>query len=171
MTEGHTSLLEKWRRFRSRPPEDRRLIARAALLLPLTKLGLRCFGFQLAKNWIEKLSSPVNQKVVPKRDDQLGVAMRVTRAVLSAQLHGPVSPNCLERSLTLWWILRNEGVNGELHIGARKQEAQLEAHAWVEWGGRVLNDGEEVRHEYALFDGPIASGVDSSRASGKSFSD
>src|SRR6267154_2266939 len=37
MTEGHEPLHEKWRRFRKRPPEDRMLILRAALILPLTK--------------------------------------------------------------------------------------------------------------------------------------
>jgi hypothetical protein len=97
--------------------------------------------------------------------------MRAARAVHSAQLHGPTSPNCLVRSMTLWWILLREGVEGELHIGARKQDEQFEAHAWVELDGQILNDGDEVREDYALFDAPIAAEAGRTRAAGKTISD
>jgi hypothetical protein len=58
--------------------------------------------------------------------------------------------------MTLWWMLRRDGVDGELHIGARKQGEKFEAHAWVELDGQVLNDGVEVHQHYARFDAPIA---------------
>ena len=58
MTEGHEPLPEKWRRFRKRPPEDRKLILRAALILPLTEIGLRLFGFRRWKGLIERFSLP-----------------------------------------------------------------------------------------------------------------
>jgi hypothetical protein len=171
MTEGHASLPEKWRRFRSRPPEDRRLILRAAAILPLTRIGLRVFGFQRWKEFIEKLSPPAQHAAALPSGLQFDTAMRAARAVRSAQLHGPTSPNCLERSMTLWWILLHEGVDGELHIGARKQDAQLEAHAWVELGGRILNDTVEVREDYTQFDAPIAAAAGRIRAAGKTISD
>ena len=80
------------------------------------------------------------------------------RAVRSAELHGLTRPNCLERSMTLWWMLRLKGVRGDLNIGARKQGSQFEAHAWVELGGRVLNDDAEIHAHYARFDSPITAG-------------
>jgi hypothetical protein len=171
MTEGHASLPEKWRRFRSRPPEDRRLILRAAAILPLTKIGMRVFGFQRWKEFIEKLSPPSQRVAALPPGFQLDRAMRAARAVRSVQLHGPTNPNCLELSMTLWWILLHEGVDGELHIGARKQDAQLEAHAWVELGGRILNDADGVREDYAQFDAPIAAAARRTRAAGKTISD
>lgn len=153
------SLPEKWRRFRMRPPRDRALILRAALVLPLTEIGLRTLGFQRCKQLAEKLffTAPPLPTLPP--DLQREVALRIRRAVSSAELHGPAHPNCLERSMTLWWMLRREGVQGELHIGARKEGNRFEAHAWVELGGQVLNDGAEVNEHYARFDAPLAAAV------------
>jgi hypothetical protein len=167
MTEGHEPLSEKWRRFRIRSPEDRTLILRVALILPLTKIGLRLLGFRRWKELIEKFSMPAHLPQSLPDDLQCKTALRVVRAVRSAELHGPTNPNCLERSMTLWWILRRDGIEGELHIGARKEGGRLEAHAWVELNGRVLNDVTEVHRHYARFDAPIAATVVESHAAGK----
>jgi transglutaminase superfamily protein len=168
MTEGHEPLSEKWRRFRKRPPEDRLLILRAALILPLTEIGLYLFGFRRWKGLIEKFSLPARLPQSLPAALQRETAMRAVRAVRSVELHGPTNPNCLERSMTLWWMLRRDGVDGELHIGARKQGARFKAHAWVELGGQVLNDGAEVHQHYARFDAPIAVAGAEAHAAGKS---
>jgi hypothetical protein len=167
MTAGKNSLWEKWRGFRKRPPEDRVLILRASLILPLTEIGLRLFGFRRWKEWIEKFSLPARLSQSLPADVQRETALRAARAVRSVELHGPANPNCLERSLTLWWLLRRSGVDGELHIGARKRGARFEAHAWVELGGQVLNDGAEVHQHYARFDAPIAAAEAEPRAACK----
>ena len=166
MTEGER-VPGKWRRFRRRPPEDRSFILRAALLLPLTEMGLRFFGFRRWKEMIEKFFLPAQPPQTLTEDLQRETALRATRAVRSVELHGPTTPNCLERSMTLWWILRRAGVDGELHIGARKKDERFEAHAWVELRGQVLNDSAEVHHHYARFDAPIASALEDSHAAAK----
>jgi hypothetical protein len=156
MTAGGQPLSEKWRRFRRRPPEDRTLILRAVLFLALTRAGLRLLGFLRWKRVLVSLSRrPRLPRILPV-EALRETAVRAARAVRSAELHGPANPNCLERSLTLWWLLRRSGVDSELHIGARKEGARLEAHAWVELAGQVLNDGAEVYQRYARFDAPIA---------------
>jgi hypothetical protein len=170
MTEGHDPLPEKWRRFRRRPPEDRVLILRAALILPLTEIGLRLFGFRRWKGLIEKFSMPARPPASLPTDVQRETALRAVRAVRSVELHGPAHPNCLERSMTLWWLLLRNGVDGELHLGARKEGGRFEAHAWVELGGQVLNDGAEVHQHYARFDAPLAAAVAEPRSAGKAAS-
>ena len=167
MSERHEPLREKWRRFRMRPSEDRTLILRAALIMPLTEIGLRVFGFRRWKKWIEKFSLPAQLSQSLPEDLQHETALRAVRAVRSVELHGPTNPNCLERSMTLWWLLRRERVDGELHIGARKEGGQFEAHAWVELAGQVLNDDADVHQHYARFDAPIAAAVAGSRAARK----
>jgi len=164
MTEGRKPLLAKWRRFRRRPPEDRLLILRAAMILPLTEIGLRLFGFRRWKELIEKFSLPASRLEPLSKDFQREVALRAVRAVRSVERHDPTNPNCLERSMTLWWLLRRKGIEGELHIGARKQGARFEAHAWVELGGQVLNDIPDIHKHYARFDAPIAAAVAEPRA-------
>jgi hypothetical protein len=167
MTEGHERLSEKWRRFRKRPPEDRTLILRAALFLPLTEIGLRLFGFRQWMELIERFSLPTHLPKSLREDLQRDAAIRAVRAVRSVELHGPTNPNCLECSMTLWWLLRRDGIDGKLHIGARKEGARFEAHAWVELGMQVLNDGAEVYQHFARFDAPLAAAEADSHAAGK----
>lgn len=169
MNEGRDSLFEKWRRFRNRPAEERPLILRAMILLPLTKIGLCVVGFRRWKDLVEKVSLTDRPPQSLHPAAQLEMARRITRAVRSSELHGPATPNCLERSMTLWWLLRRDGIEGELHIGARKSGPLLEAHAWVELDGQVLNDSVEVHNHYARFDAPIAAG--DSDAAGEAASD
>lgn len=166
MSEGKESLSRKWRRFRERPPEDRALILRAAVILPLTGAGLRLLGFRRWKELIEEFFLPARPSHTLPDGPQRETAERAVRAVRSAELHGPASPNCLERSMTLWWLLRRAGIDGELHIGARKEDGQFKAHAWVELGGIVLNDSPEVHNHYARFDAPIAAAQDASSRAG-----
>jgi hypothetical protein len=126
------------------------------MFLPLTKVGLRTMGFQRWKQLIEHFSSSARGMGILEPAYQLEMAVRITRAAHSAERHGLGTPNCLERSLTLWWLLRREAIEGELQIGARKIESRFEAHAWVELRGLVLNDSPDVCKHYARFDAPIA---------------
>jgi hypothetical protein len=58
---------------------------------------------------------------------------------------------CLPRSLALWWLLRRRGIAADLRIGVRKEGGRFEAHAWTEWRGTVLNDGDDVGERFAVF--------------------
>ena len=77
-------------------------------------------------------------------------------AMNAVERNGPWRPNCLERSLALWWLLQLNALDGELYIGGRKSQGRFEAHAWVEWNGQVLNDSTDAHKHYARFDAPIA---------------
>ena len=64
------------------------------------------------------------------------------------------NPTCLTRSLTLWWMLRRAGIASDLRIGVRKgqNENSIQAHAWIEIAGNVINDEATVRTTYAVFE-------------------
>jgi Transglutaminase-like superfamily len=59
---------------------------------------------------------------------------------------------CLEESLTLWYLLRKQGIPACLRIGVRKENEQFEAHAWVELHDEALNQPEELHRHYAAFE-------------------
>ncbi|MGH9703336.1 MAG: lasso peptide biosynthesis B2 protein, partial [Candidatus Acidiferrales bacterium] len=84
-------------------------------------------------------------------------ARTIERLVSAAASEGVYSANCLERSLTLWWLLRRQGFASQLKIGVRKKNDRLEAHAWIELDGTVLNDDPAVRSNYSPFTQDIAS--------------
>ena len=161
--------LDKWRRFQQSPAEDRALLLRAALLLLLTRIGLRSFGFLRWKEMIEEFSMTPHPRALPAHW-QREMAGRAARAIGTVERHGPARKNCLERSMALWWLLWREGVEGELHVGARKQGERFEAHAWVEWDGQVLNDNEQVHEHYARFHAPIAAAAPAPNPAGKTIS-
>jgi hypothetical protein len=143
------------------------LVLRGMVLLPLTMLGLRTMTFRRCKGLIQRLSSAASSPRQIEKDRQMEVRTKIVSAMNAVERNGPWHPNCLERSLALWWLFRLNALDGELHIGGRKSQGRFEAHAWVEWDGRVLNDTMDVHKHYARFDAPIAVAEAVSRAADK----
>jgi hypothetical protein len=71
--------------------------------------------------------------------------------VLAAARHSPVSSTCLERSLSLWWLLARQGIVAQLRIGVRKEGEKFAAHAWVEHEGTAVGEPEDTHVHYAAF--------------------
>lgn len=147
---------EKWRRFSRLRSSDRRTVIEAVAGLVITWLGLRLAGFRQWKSILERLvpHSFADNVASPNSES----ARVVARLESAAARNLFFRPNCLERSLVLWWLLKRRGVAAELRIGARKDEEKFEAHAWVECGGTVIDEPDETRLHFVPFDGPIASG-------------
>lgn len=163
MKSAPSSVWTKCRRFRKLPPFEREIVVHAMVFLSLTEIGLRAMGFRRWRQLIEHISPSGPRRGALEPATQLSMAERIARAASSAVLHAPGTPNCLVRSLTLWWLLRREDIEGELHIGARKSESRFEAHAWIELSGVVLNDSPSVHKHYARFDAPIAAETEGMR--------
>jgi hypothetical protein len=60
---------------------------------------------------------------------------------------------CLQRSLALCIWLERLGYSPVLQIGVRLEGATLSAHAWVEYGGQVINDTPRALAEFAVLRG------------------
>jgi hypothetical protein len=141
-----------WRRVWRLTSAERWFLVQALLLLPLTALALRAVGFRRGQALLTRLA-PV--RCVPARKDMAALIREgraMARLVDAAARHGPYRATCLPRSLTLWWLLRHRGIDSCLRIGVRKEAGRLEAHAWVELRGLVLNDDSGVRKRFAAFD-------------------
>ena len=130
-------------------PGDWRLLLQAACLFPLTTVMLRFRGAQGAKEWLGL--GPHHQKE-HLAADQLPEARRIARMVNIAAFRGVYRPRCLNRSLVLCHLLRKNGLDCELVMGARLDEGDFSAHAWVEHGNEVLNDDQQVRKKYHTFE-------------------
>lgn len=55
---------------------------------------------------------------------------------------------CLQRSVVATWLLRRHGVAAEMVIGCRP--LPFESHAWVEVGGRVVNDLPQYQRAFTV---------------------
>lgn len=136
-----------------------RLVAQVPLLLPLAAIALRRWGLRRVQ---ERLASLTQRRRGPgAAPEALAAAQRLAWGVEAVARRLPWHVNCLQRSVTLWWLLRRRGVAGDLHIGVRRRSGGLaraqglDFHAWVEHEGAVLNDVADIRTRFATFDRPI----------------
>lgn len=126
------------------------------LLLTWARLRRDGLGETLAR-----LDAAVDAASVDGAD--LTVAKGTARALKLAIRISPWKPKCLVRSLALGWYLSRKCIPFVVCIGAASRETgdegggnvNFRAHAWVECGGVVLNDRQDVAEYFAVFeDGP-----------------
>jgi hypothetical protein len=132
--------MRRLRSFLALDPMDRRLLARAGLLVAVVQLGLRRVPFtmlcRLATGGQRSIGMPAD-RARPSLDR---IAWAVT--VASRIIPGPTT--CLTRALAAQALLARYGFPGRLHFGVTRGEgSQVKGHAWVESDGRILIGGTE----------------------------
>lgn len=146
-------LIRYLKRFLQLEPRQRRLTARALVMLPLTAALVRALGCRKWQRFLAARLPPPSRRT----EKHYVKAREAARLVDAVARRGPFRANCLQRSLTLWWLLRREGIDTTIRFGARNVNGALEAHAWVEFDGRVLNDVESVAAVFTPFKGAVPS--------------
>ncbi|MFT5112836.1 MAG: hypothetical protein ACI8P9_002164 [Parasphingorhabdus sp.] len=76
------------------------------------------------------------------------------RLVSIAANYHLVPNNCLIRSLVGLHYLAEESLAGVLKIGVMQTPTGLLAHAWIELDGVVVNDKDDVRDKFSVFNPP-----------------
>jgi Transglutaminase-like superfamily len=124
---------------------------RAVILLPLVRWSLRLRGYGKTLRSLQKRvrSHGASLETRPEMSEAVQLTCRMVRAAVRYSL---IQFTCLEESLTLWFLLREQGIPACLRIGVRKEIEEFEAHAWVEQAGEALNQIEAFHHHYAAFD-------------------
>lgn len=120
------------RKLWSLPAPRRSVLARACALLVLTAAALRLLGF---RRWQATLA-----RWLPLGRSRDASAPETARLVAGAARRLAGADSCLPEALVLWALLRRHGIDADLRLGVRKRDGRLEAHAWVERGGRALHD-------------------------------
>ena len=134
-----------WRLFRI-PPGEWLLAGQAWGLLLLVDLGLRLLPYPRLLALLYRSSGGRSQAAPGVATAQIA---RTHTAVERAR-HCHLYPmTCLRRSLAWQWLLARRGVTAELKLGARKENGQLQAHAWLEYQGRPLAEPEQVETRFA----------------------
>lgn len=143
----------RWHALRRMSWAERGGAARAWLALAGVRLALWVLGFRRSHALLARLAgAAVDLPAGPAGPAEHPAIPATVRAVDRAARLGPRPPTCLPRALTLWWLLRRQGLAAELRIGTRRAADRLEAHAWVECEGRVLDDRADIRDRFAAFD-------------------
>ena|SRR5687767_2328391 len=117
-------------RFLQLPARDRSLLLWCATLLAAARIALWGLPFRTVRRWIARLARRLRSgETTPAR---------VAWAIALAKRVVP-GATCLPQALVAEALLVAAGQPAELRIGVQKTAAgKLEAHAWVESGGRMI---------------------------------
>jgi hypothetical protein len=107
------------------------------------RAGLKTIGFGRVYRYAQSLTASVPMRDAPRRADISAIVW----AVAMAAAFYPGRALCLERSLTLYYLLRRAGISATLRLGV--QPHPFAAHAWVEREGVPLNDVLEHTSHFA----------------------
>ena len=131
---------------------ERRLLLKSVLLLPVIHIALLILDYYRLRKVMENLTplKPIDKSVSEKAILQR--AQEIAQIVSIAAQYGLYKATCLRRSLLVWWFLRKEGVGSKICFGVRMSECQLEAHAWVEYQGTIVNDSLKIHDQYTVLD-------------------
>ena len=126
------SKIRRLRNFFRISGSDRQLLVMSLILLATIRLGLWLLPFRTLLKVLAKISHPSNAQITNSV-----TAGKIVWTVNAASRYMP-GVMCLARALTTQVIMGRYGLSGQLRIGVAKTErGKLEAHAWVEYQGRV----------------------------------
>ncbi len=127
--------MRRFRKFLGLSYREKLFLVKAVLLVLAVRLGLTLLSFSTLQDYLRKGARTQNDSTQRFSVDQ------VAWSVAAASRFIPKA-TCLVQALTLDYLLHREGYSANLQIGVTKGEKEeLQAHAWVESGGRVINDG------------------------------
>lgn len=116
---------------------------RCGLLIVWIKLLLRSRGYEGTLAWIRQGTADIPVSTLPA----LEAVRSAEYAVALAGALYPGRAKCLEQSLTLYCLLRRQGVAARYCQGV--QPYPFQAHAWIEYRGEVINDVPEHVRQFA----------------------
>jgi hypothetical protein len=132
-------------------PAERGLLLRALLAVCVFRVGLTVLPFR----WVERLAARprarTNGGARPSVDQLAWAVSAASRRIPRA--------TCLTQALALQSLLIGEGHEPTLRLGVAKTPVgDLEAHAWLEHGGRIVIGGPQSARFTPL---PLPSRLDS----------
>jgi len=106
-------------------------------------IALRLVGF---KRWWRFLNATIGSRKLAYPGLDTEVAEYCASVVDMVARNAPWGlVTCLPRSLTLWWLLRRNGLACELKIGVQRDGERMRAHAWVDYYGTAIGDAGHER--------------------------
>jgi hypothetical protein len=139
--------MSRLRKFLGLTAADRRLLLEAAVWLGVARLAIlvlpfrrvaQCLGRHMARSPEEAGAAPAD------------LLDRISWAVATASRHLPWDCLCLVQAMAGKAMLKRRGVPSTLYLGlAKAGEAQLQAHAWLRCGERILT-GWQGMGEFAV---------------------
>lgn len=121
------------RRLNGMSAHERKLVARTVFWLWFFRLRDITLPFWLTKKWI---SEEVADGPAAQESDE-AIIKEVTGAIRRCRRYVP-GATCLTKALATRAVLRHYGQPSSIRIGVARSDVSIDAHAWVEVGGRIV---------------------------------
>jgi len=118
------------------PRDERRAVLTMVWLVPALHVAVRVWDYRRTRAWLEANALRRSRHLREPEGRVEAYRLATSRVTCYSWLPG----NCLSRSLALFWLLRRNGHEAELHLGVSLAEGAFAAHAWIELAGIILND-------------------------------
>lgn len=139
-------LFSKIRTLRALGSGERSLILQALLLPALVQLSFHTIGVSRTQGRLR--SWALKGRATGKPDQRLLTLARRGTSLGRRLLRS--DGTCLVRSMSIWAVLLRRGITTELRVGFRKQDNQIQGHAWVEYQGTPVNEDPAVAGTYQI---------------------
>ncbi len=133
--------ISKLQTFWDLPFRDKFFFLDAVLLLSISKLVVLTVPFKKVAPHLGKVNGEVNYEL---DSIQLQKADRIKLFINMAAGNVPFRSVCLDQAMAGMLLLRRFRIPSNLCLGVKRNEAEkkLDAHAWIECGGRILIGGQ-----------------------------
>lgn len=131
----------KLKTFIALPLRDKLFFLDAVLLLSISKMVVLTLPFKKVAPYLGKVNSPIDNRLDSL---QTAKAERVKLFVQMAAGNVPFKSVCLDQAMAGMLLLRRFKIPSNLCLGVKRndKEQKLDAHAWIECGGRILIGGQ-----------------------------
>jgi hypothetical protein len=132
--------MRRVRKFLSLSLREKSLLTKAVMLVLAIRVGLTLLPFST----LQKLLSKGTKNHMDMEHERRFSIDQVAWSVAAAS-HCVPKATCLVQALVIQVLLLRQGYPGNLQIGVTKGDrGELQAHAWVESQGRMINSGSEI---------------------------
>ena len=141
------SLKTKISKFISLPSNDKIFIFSSLYNLIISLISLKLFKYKKSLDHYSSRYKIDNSK----QNIDLNYINKLSELNLIASTILPLKVTCLQRSFTLWLMLRKKGFYSDIKIGVNKKDS-FSAHAWVEINNIVINDKSDIRNDFLVLE-------------------
>jgi len=131
----------KLKTFMELPFRDKLFFLDTVLLLSISKLVIFTVPFKKVAPYLGKVNGTIEDTIDTRQTDK---AERVKLFVNMAAGNVPFKSVCLDQAMAGMLLLRRFKIPSNLCLGVKRNEKEqkLDAHAWIECGGRILIGGQ-----------------------------
>ena len=133
-----------WTHWQELSFHEKKWLLSMLILLPVISAALRIFRFNRSHAWLLRHSQ--GSGFIQADSADLKASERLAQLANIAGRRGVITATCLRQAMLLQWWLRRRGLDAKLKLGARIEEGQFDAHAWVELEGRALGQ-TDLKHQ------------------------